>query len=109
VKYIDYAIVASCTLAGLFVGQACEARVAVTSHATDSARAEGSSLPPMHATHIPDSGSGPIEKVRGFRVFQAGDCTVWRFQDSVGIHYLAEGRTPTYSTSGKYVACSVAR
>lgn len=99
---------AASVLAWMFV-LACEDRVAVTSQAADSARAEGASLPPMHATHIPDSVSGPIEKVRGFRVFQAGDCTVWRFTDSVGVHYLAEGRHSTYSTTGVAVACSVAR
>lgn len=48
----------------------------------------------------------PGEVVRGSKVFEAGDCTVWRFQDSVGIHYLAEGR---HQVSGYDVACSVAR
>jgi hypothetical protein len=114
VRYINYVVVAACTVAGLFIGQACggdpdrERAAADRELAEDSALAEGRPLPRMHA--IPtDTTSGPIEHVRGFRIFQAGDCTVWRFQDSVGIHYLAEGRTPTYSTSGKYVACSVAR
>ena len=103
----DYAAIATCTLAGLFIAQACQARV--SSSSTDS-------LPPMHATHIPDSVAGPIEitsvwcasnhtqNVKGFRVFQAGDCTVWRFTDSVGVHYLAEGRR-----ANGPVACAVAR
>jgi hypothetical protein len=75
---------------------------------TDSARAEGE-LPRMQAVRIPDSATGPIERVKGFRVFQAGDCTVWRFTDSVGVHYLAEGRHSTYSTAGVAISCAVAR
>jgi hypothetical protein len=96
--------VASVLLGWMFV-LACETD---RQHAADSARAEGETLPQMHSTHIPDSVSGPVEKVRGYRVFQAGDCTVWRFQDSVGIHYLAEGRATKYTT-GLDVSCSVAR
>lgn len=86
---------------------ACEARVAVSSRSTDSSRAEGETLPRMHA--IPtDTTSGSVEHVRGFRVFQAGDCTVWRFTDSVGVHYLAEGRETKFSDTHA-VSCSVAR
>jgi hypothetical protein len=109
------ALVLRCLAAGLWGGfflQACEARVAVSSHAADSARAEGESLPRMRATHISDPEPGPIEHVKGYRIFQAGDCTVWRFQDSVGIHYLAEGRNTSFSPANhaqNALACSVAR
>lgn len=86
-----------------------DAHDALIAAGVDSSAAEGNPLPRMHATRIPDSEPGPIEHVKGFRVFQAGDCTVWRFTDSVGVHYLAEGRHSTYSTAGVAVACAVAR
>lgn len=52
-------------------------------------------------------GSAQVTEVsHGERVFQAGDCTVWRFTDKEGSHYLAEGRE---LTKGEQTSCSMGR
>jgi hypothetical protein len=68
-------------------------------------RTPAESSPPMHRFPITDSSATVVEAVRGWRIFQAGDCTVWRFVDSLGVHYLAEGRIAGTNA----VACSVVR
>ncbi len=105
---LGYGLFIVAVIGATVIAEACEGRVSVSSRASDSARAEGETLPRMHATHISDSEPGSIEHVKGFRVFQAGDCTVWRFTDSVGTHYLAEGWVKTNGMPFA-LSCAVAR
>lgn len=46
------------------------------------------------------------------KVVEVGDCTVWRFTDTDGTHYIAEGRSTSWTPANhaqSALACAITR